>query len=151
MSEVRRIADQLRRASEGVAWHGPSLREILDGVSAERAAARPLPGAHSIWEIVLHIAAWEDAGRRRLLGERAELSEEEDWPKVSAIDDAAWAATLAALAEGNLKLREEIGRLADSRLSERDGDGRASVYGLLHGVIQHTLYHAGQIALLKKA
>jgi uncharacterized damage-inducible protein DinB len=151
MGEARRIAGQLRRAFEGQAWHGPSLREILDGVSAEQASARPLAGAHSIWEIVLHIAAWEDAVRRRLLGERAELSEEEDWPKVSATDEAAWAATLAALAEGNLRLREEISRLDDTRLPERVSDGMASIYGTLHGVVQHTLYHAGQIALLKKA
>jgi uncharacterized damage-inducible protein DinB len=151
MSEVERIEDQLRRAFEGEAWHGPSVREVLDGVSAEKAAARPIVGAHSIWELALHIAAWENAARRRLLGDRAQLTDEENFPPVVETDEAAWAATLAALEEGNRKLREEISRLSDSRLSEPIIEGMSSVYGTLHGVIQHTLYHAGQIALLKKA
>ena len=151
MSEVERITDQLRRAFEGEAWHRPSVREVLDGVSAEKAAARPIAGAHSIWEIALHIAAWENVARRRLLGERAQVTDEENFPPVAETSEAAWAATRAALEEGNLRLREEISRLSDSRLSEPIIEGMFSVYITLHGVIQHTLYHAGQIALLKKA
>ena len=52
-SEAARIADQLRRAFDGEAWHGDSLFEILKGVSAKQAAARPVANAHSIWELVL--------------------------------------------------------------------------------------------------
>jgi hypothetical protein len=59
MSEIHRIADQLKRSLEGEAWHGPALRELLSGVTAKQAAARPLAGAHSIWEIVLHIIGSE--------------------------------------------------------------------------------------------
>ena len=55
MKESERIADPLRRAWEGEAWHGPPLKEILAGVTAAQAAARPAAAAHSIWEIVHHI------------------------------------------------------------------------------------------------
>lgn len=151
MSETKRIGDQLRRAYEGQAWHGPSVKELLSDVTAEQAAARPIAGSHSIWEIVLHISAWEEGVARRLSGERAELSTEEDWPTVSDTSEAAWRKTLAALEANHLRLREALKSLDDARLDEPIVEGMSSVYGTLHGVIQHSLYHAGQIALLKKA
>ena len=71
MKEVERIADQLKRAHEGGAWHGPSVNELLEGVTAEQAAARPFEGTHSVWELVSHIEAWERAILLRLGGEPA--------------------------------------------------------------------------------
>jgi uncharacterized damage-inducible protein DinB len=151
MSEVERIIDQLRRAFEGPAWHGDSIKELLSDVTAEKAAARPFAGAHSIWELVLHIAAWEEGIRLRLAGERAELSAEEQWPSITDTSEAAWRDTLAAMERTHLSLRAAIASLDDEMLSRPIVKGMSSVYGSLHGVIQHGLYHAGQIALLKKA
>jgi hypothetical protein len=54
-TEVSRLDDQLKRALEGEAWHGPSVLESLAGISAAQAAIHPIAGAHSIWELVLHI------------------------------------------------------------------------------------------------
>ena len=73
MSQTSRLADQIRRSYYGEAWHGDSIEEILTGVNAEMAAAHPLKNAHSIWELVLHIAAWDDAVRRRTAGQDQEL------------------------------------------------------------------------------
>jgi len=150
MTEIEGIEDQLKRAFEGNAWHGPSLREVLAGVTAEMAAAKPLASAHSIWEIVLHIAAWEGVVRKRLEGELAEPSAEEDWPPLKDTSEAAWRNTLEALENGNKELRRTISRLTDSRLEDVVAGQGYSVYFMLHGIIQHDLYHAGQIALLKK-
>ena len=148
MREAERIANQLRRAYRGEAWHGPALRELLEGVTAERAAARPLPGAHSIWELVLHVAAWQGVVLRRVGGEDAREPEEGDWSDVAEPDEARWREALARLDESTERLIEAVTGLADSRLEE--GIGRATLYAHLHGIIQHNLYHAGQIALLKK-
>lgn len=151
MKETDRIRDQLRRAFEGDAWHGPGLMEILQNVTASQAAARPIPGVHSIWELVVHIQAWEGAGRRRLQGDRAELPDEEDWTVINDTSDEAWEKTLNNLREGNRRLSEAIAAVDDARLEEPILEGMRSIYGTLHGVIQHDLYHAGQIAILKKA
>ena len=151
MSEIERIEAQLKLAFEGGAWHGPSVLETLDGITARQAAAHPIPGVHSIWELVAHIAAWENACRRRLAGDRAELSTDEDWPSITDTSEAAWALTKSELIEGHRKLRESIAFLAEARLDEPILQDMRSVYVTLHGVIQHDLYHAGQIALLKKA
>ena len=150
-SEVKRIQYQLKRAFAGEAWHGPSVLELLANVNAGKASARPIAGAHSIWELVLHIAAWDKAVTRRLAGDRAELSDEEDWPAVSDTSDEAWRQALEALQTDHRELHEAIGRLEDPRLDQPIVEGMPSVYVTLHGVIQHDLYHAGQIAILKKA
>jgi len=150
MSELRRIVDQLERAFEGRAWSGPALREVLEGVTAERAAANPIPGAHSIWELVLHVAAWEDVVRRRLGGETVELTEEENFPAVPDASAKAWKAALAKLEAGNRALRETIARYDAARLDAPLDRQRSTAYILMHGAIQHDLYHAGQIALLRK-
>jgi uncharacterized damage-inducible protein DinB len=151
MDEIKRIDDQLRRAFEGHAWHGPSLRELLADVTAEQATARSVSGAHSIWEIALHIAAWHEGVRRRVEGERVELSPEEDWPPVASTSEAAWQDALAVLERTHTDLRRTVSRLADARLQEMVAGKDHSVYVMLHGLIQHDIYHAGQIALLKKA
>ncbi|PYP85166.1 MAG: hypothetical protein DMF61_17885 [Blastocatellia bacterium AA13] len=152
MREVERICDQLERALHGNAWHGPSVMEVLAGVSPTAAAAKPLASAHSIWEIVNHIAAWERIARERILEWNIrKVSDEEDWPPVVEASESAWSSALEALKQTNSELRETIKSLDDSRLEETIGDQSQTAYYLLHGVVQHDLYHAGQIALLKKA
>jgi len=152
MSEIKRINDQLKRAFEGTAWHGPYVSEVLAGVTAEQAAAHPIAGAHSIWEIVLHIRTWERVGLRRIEEwVPIEVPDEEDWPVVTETTDHAWKNALNRLRLNHAALREVIARLDEARLADIVPGTQYSVYFLLHGVIQHDLYHAGQIALLKKA
>lgn len=152
MSEIKRINDQLKRAFEGKAWHGPSVSEVLAGVTAEQAAAHSIPGAHSIWELTLHIATWERVGRRRVEeSDPIDVSDEEDWPAVEDTSDGAWKNALEELRRNHETLRAAIRGLDEARLEEIVPGTQYSIYFLLHGVIQHDLYHAGQIALLKKA
>jgi uncharacterized damage-inducible protein DinB len=153
MTEIERILDQLKRAYEGNAWHGPSVKEVLNGVTAAQAHARPLQNAHTIYELARHIAVWEDAGRRRLLGDPANIaiSSTEDWPPADDTSEAAWEQAKAALDRGHQALVEAISRVPESRLNEPILEGKSTVYVTLHGVIQHDLYHAGQIAMLKRA
>ena len=116
-----------------------------------RAAARSKVGSHSIWQIVLHILAWQRVVLRRMAGETInDLPAEQDWPVVSDASDAAWKGTLADLESIHEQLCEAVGKFPESRLYEKVAGQRYPFYGMLHGVIQHNLYHAGQIALLKK-
>ena len=154
-SEVDRIRDQFRRAFDGEAWHGPSVLTILNGVTALQAAAHPIPGAHSIWELTMHIEAWERACLRRLNGDPAQLTDEEDWQPINDTSDAAWESTKQQLVDTHRELLDAIAHVAESRLNEpiitNSTAPFSSVYVTLHGGVQHDLYHAGQIAILKKA
>ncbi len=152
MTETHRINSQLKRGYQGPAWHGPSLRELLDGVTAQQAAAKPIPNAHSIWELVNHIIAWEQIAKERLEGNAlADIPDDVNFPPVADTGDAVWQATLQSLGASNQALRDSVRRMDDARLEEMVAGADYPVYALLHGVIQHDLYHAGQIALLKKA
>lgn len=150
MGEIENIVDQMKKAYEGSAWHGPALRELLADVSASQAAARPLKGAHTIWEIVLHIAAWQGVARSRLKGERLKEPAEGDWPEVPDSGPEAWQKALAKLDRSQQALVQQASELSEPALWDTAVGTSYSVYVMLHGVIQHTLYHAGQIALLKK-
>jgi uncharacterized damage-inducible protein DinB len=151
MNEIERIIDQIRRAYDGDAWHGPPLRAILAGVTAEIADAKPIHGVHSIREIVWHIAFWYVGVRRRIGGEVFEADEVEQWPSALDSTGAGWQRELADLERSHAALLEAIGQLGVEDL-ERPVPGKPyDVYILLHGMVQHNLYHAGQIAILKKA
>jgi len=151
MTEIPRILDQLDRTFQGEAWHGPPLRELLKNVSARQANLKPPLGSHCIWEIVLHITAWQDVTRRRLAGETiVDLPPDLDWQRIPESNEAAWQQTINRLVDSKEKLRESISEMSDDRLEEVVPGKGYSTYVLLHGVIQHNLYHAGQIAILKK-
>jgi len=150
-TESALIADQLRRAFEGPAWHGPALLELLQDVDAATAAAKPLPKVHSIWELVLHIAAWDGAALRRLGGQKAQLKGAANFPVPPKPTEAAWRKAIAQAQRTHDLLVKTVATLPESRLRERVPGKRYDFYFMLHGVAQHELYHAGQIAILKKA
>jgi hypothetical protein len=151
MNETKRLAGQLERALNGEAWHGPSWREVLEGVTREDALYRPIPEAHTIAEIVLHQTAWLDVIRRRLKGESPQVSDAEDWPAAEFAHARAWSAAVERLFENGRSLCEAIDRFPVERLEELRPGVDDTWFGLIIGMLQHTLYHAGQIGLLRKA
>lgn len=146
--EIARIADQLRRMYEGPAWHGPALKALLDGVTEQQASARPVPQAHTIWELVLHINTWARVARERLRAEQnIDPTPEQDWPTPTG----AWQSALGALEAECHNLEGAIRFFPEERLNDpAPGTEPQTFYILLHGAVQHIAYHAGQIALLKK-
>jgi uncharacterized damage-inducible protein DinB len=151
-SEAALIADQLRRAFEGEAWHGPALLELLEDVDAATAVAKPLPGVHSIWELLVHIAVWDDAACRRIAGEKWQPTGTANFPLApERVTSAAWRKTVADAKRTHDRLVKKVAALSESRLRDRVPGKRYDFCHMLHGVAQHELYHAGQIAILKKA
>lgn len=151
MSEITQITEELQSIHEGDAWHGPSLTQLLDGVSAAQAAARPLPAAHSIWELVRHITAWEGVFRSRLEGVAVEEPAEGDFPPVTKTSDAAWAQAITALHEEHARLLATAASLSEAQLNAKVINRPYSAHYLLRSAISHHVYHAGQIAILKKS
>jgi uncharacterized damage-inducible protein DinB len=148
MSEVTRMLDQLDRAYRADAWHGSAVLETLDGVTAEQAAARPIAGAHSIWELAEHIAIWKEIVATRLGGTKESIV---DWQPIEDTSAAAWKKTLARLEAAHVELKRVVEAFPESRLDQPPLPKASKAYVQIHGAIQHDLYHAGQIALLRKA
>lgn len=150
--EIQRLEEQLKRALEGEAWHGPSVLELLAGVSADEAAAHPIPGAHSIWEIILHLTTDYGLILRRLSGDGRSLTPEEAWPRCPAVTEKNWKKATQDLTKLNQEFRQAILAFPGTQLDEPlVSEVAYTAYTQFAGVTQHHLYHAGQIALLKRA
>jgi uncharacterized damage-inducible protein DinB len=153
-SQSALLADQIRRAFDGEAWHGDSVLEILNEVDAKTAAARPIKNAHSIWELVLHITTWDEVTITRAGGKALMPTDEQNFPPVKDTSEAAWKKVVENLKKTHSKLVETVAAFPDSRLYDqvpgKTGD-HYDFYYLFSGIVQHELYHTGQIALLKKA
>lgn len=150
MSGAERLSEQLARIHSGDCWVGVNVTSLLKGIDAKK-AHRKIGNHLSIWQLVLHIAAWNRTVAKRVQGESYTPPPEEDFPVITDPSPEAWKEAKAALDESFVVLGEAMAYLS---LADLDAPavpgGSSSVYQQLHGVEQHTMYHLGQIGLLKK-
>jgi uncharacterized damage-inducible protein DinB len=151
VSERKRLLDLVDRAYKARAWHGPAVLETLAGVMPALAAKHPVRGAHSIWELVEHVASWNEIVAKRLASGKPEVTPHYNFPPVPKPTPAAWKATLRRLARTQAQLRREVAAFPVAKLARRRPNTDHTWNVLIHGQIQHMLYHAGQIALLRRA
>ena len=147
MRETERLLDQLNRAFGGEAWHGPALRNLLDGVTEEQARKHPIANAHSIFELVVHVGTCMDEVARCIISSEVVLTTTEDWADVAG---KSWDAAIEELEHAESRLSDAVARLGTERLDEKVPGKTHSIYNEIAGALQHSAYHGGQIALLKK-
>jgi uncharacterized damage-inducible protein DinB len=149
------ILTALDEVYRGPAWHGPSVLEALDGVTAAIAARKPSPHRNSIWELVLHLAHGRHLLIERVRNETENFPREirEPWWPVSSVDtsDAAWRRDLALLDEYHERLLAATRDASDEALARQPAPGDQPIGQQLLGVAIHDAYHAGQIRLLALA
>ena len=152
------LLDQLRRTHAGDPWYGSPRTKFLAGLTAAEAVSRPVAGAHSVWELVLHMTAWTNEVRRRVAGGAPAEPAEGDWPPVREATEAGWSEALAGLDRAHAALIESATRLTPDALGRRVGElGKpalgtgVTVEGMLVGLAQHDAYHTGQLAVLRGA
>ncbi len=152
--EILRIVDLLNDSYESEeAWFGNSIVESLRDVTPKMAEMRINPNTHSIAEIAYHMTTWRIFVVRKLQGD-AEFdikTKDKDWKKFQVVDDFEWEAIQMELSLSQEELVTEIQKIADDTFLEKYVPSRDySYYTLIHGVIQHDIYHVGQIGLIKK-
>ena len=157
MNRTSILIDELHRAFDGDPWHGPSITQLLAGITAQQAMAVPPAGIHSIAGIVAHMTAWVAEVTRRMTGHAAADPVEGDWPLPRATDEEGWAAMHIELGNRMARLTEALAGFPESRWDDLVGDARDPALGTgvshaqtVSGLIQHLAYHGGQIAILKK-
>lgn len=146
----------LEEAYRGPAWHGPSLRSTLQGVSAETAGWRPAEGRNTIAELVAHLAYG-----RHLVGQRLAALMGEDhpsfprklrkswWPEVSTTEgEAGWRDELALLDECHMRFISIVERASARDLARTRGSAERPIAREILGIAFHDLYHAGQVRLV---
>lgn len=153
-TECNHIAYELTSAINGEAWYGNSLREILKNVTAEHAQRHPVPNVHSIWELLCHVEAWTKFALGAIAGTPIPpwpaMPVELDWPTVTDTSESGWKLAMESFFEHHLKLVKAIEGFGDERLEATVPGRTYNFYRLFQSAIQHAIYHAGQIALLRK-
>jgi len=144
-SRMSQIADAYHRATVGDAWYGPSLEELLKKISAELAAVPPVPGSHSILELLQHLLLWND----RVLN----ATDEHPMPKWQADKEWAeppipWKELLAHWHKSRDLLEERIRKFPVGDLKKQVAGRDYDYEVLLRGIVEHAIYHSGQIAMV---
>jgi uncharacterized damage-inducible protein DinB len=153
MDAITLLVAQLDQAYDRKSWHGTNLRGSLRGLTLGKAAWRPAPGRHNIWEIAVHAAYWKYAVRRRLAGGTRgsfPLTGSNWFERSGGAGEKAWQADLRLLQETHRALREAVAALTPAALMEMPPGSTVSTQSLVSGIIAHDLYHAGQIQLIKR-
>ena len=149
------LLEALTEAFEGPAWHGPTLRSSIKGVTIDEALWRPGKGRNSIWELVAHTAYG-----KYLVATRLEPDVEREFgrklakswfPRLPHVTDAkTWRADLQFLDDWHETLLEVCRRVPEKRLQEKRLQSRFTLAQEVHGLALHDIYHAGQIRLLRR-
>src|SRR5690606_23247150 len=122
------------------------------------AAYRVTPGAHTIWELVLHMRSWTEEVLRRAKGAVPADPEHGDWPAMpEPADDVAWRETLRTLDAAHAALRAHVATMDDAaranRVADRPGEPPNSGItqrAMMRSLAEHDVYHTGQVAMLKR-
>lgn len=148
--EIERIIDLLKRTTDGYAWHGPDIRTVLDDVSLVQAVLR-INGGHSIAELIHHITMWRIFAIKKLQGEDSfDITLESNFKRIESVSEEEWKELLDNLRHSQEALIHELSERNDSLLDEQVPGRSYNFYVLLQGIIQHDIYHLGQMVFLKK-
>lgn len=155
MKTGEKLAKQLEEILSGEPWYGPAIYNILNRVTFESAYERPLPSAHNVAEIILHMLSWTEEVMDRLNGMAASSNPSSgDWPETGSPDEQKWQLWIDDLKLVNVNLIKIIRDFPEEQWQEHTNDTRyeqADTYKeLVEGFMQHQVYHAGQIAMLTK-
>ena len=158
MNRANKLAEELHRSVFGDPWHGGSVKEILTGINVEQAFQKPIPSAHNIIELTLHLDAWTEEVLSRFNGNVSAEPSIGEWPTPKDKTEEYWQAVKQKLFADTNKLIAVIKKFPEDRFDEIIGGERnaqlgtgLSFEGLIIGLVQHNAYHSGQIALLKKS
>lgn len=145
MSRIESLVKELRDAYQGRPWYGDSLRKTLAGITDREANDKPLPHAHSIIELVGHITTWIEVVHRRIDGEVVRVT-----GAMNFAHSKKWKEQLQRLDEAHAAFVERVSSMSDADLDKKVAGKAQTAEFAIRGVVQHCIYHQGQIALLRK-
>jgi uncharacterized damage-inducible protein DinB len=150
MNTTTQIAKHLRDVHFGGNWTGSNLKDQLADVTWEQAVTK-VHSFNTIATLVFHINYYIDAIIGVLNGKPLDAHDKYsfDHPPVQSQED--WENMLKKCWDDAENVAALIEQLPETRLGDYFADAKyGSYYRNLHGMIEHTHYHLGQIALIKK-
>jgi uncharacterized damage-inducible protein DinB len=143
--QTQRIADSYRAATVKAAWYGPSLAELLAQISPELATTPPVPGSHSISELLQHLLLWNERIRNTFEGNSMpRWQPEKDWAEAPI----PWNELVSRWSQSRELVEEKIRNFPTEDLAKQVPGRNYPYETMLHGIVEHTIYHSGQIAMV---
>lgn len=152
---IDNIIRQLNEIENGSQWFDQCFKDKIGHLSEEDVFTRPIAEVHSVAEHVSHMLEWRRECIRRFNGDKTELMHSaDDWKENDQLRESGWDKLKNALYNSRVELIGLFDEKDDSYLLTRFRDTEYNFHYLIEGIIQHDLYHLGQIGvtirLLKK-
>lgn len=148
--EVQSIITNLERVLNGQPWYGEAVMPMLRKIHPAVVYINP-DHSHAAIEILYHMITWAEFTLHRLQNKQDyddKTANEMDWriidPKIHT-----WETGLKEFEQVHKQIVAELQKKDDAFLSEMVDYREYNFRFLLNGLIQHNIYHLGQIAFLK--
>ncbi|MFI5171231.1 MAG: DinB family protein [Chitinophagales bacterium] len=152
MNESKNISKLFADLYNGNPWTCIKLSDILDGITADQAASRPIANANTIWQLVNHCVGWRENVLRKLHGEDFKSPEDNYLSPIEDTSLNAWNALLDRLKKTETEWEDFLKNYDDKLLHDgyKPSKNEFTNYEVIHGILHHDNYHFGQISMLKK-
>lgn len=152
--EIKRLIRTMKKNFEGSPWYGPSFRDVMEDISVRKAFSRPVENAHCMAEILCHMISWRELLNKRLQGDDSfSVTQKEsfNWKRFDPDPEKAWQVLQQAITTNQEQIIASLEKSEDTLLDQKVAKRKYTYRTLITGLIEHDVYHLGQIALLKKA
>ncbi|TRO67240.1 DinB family protein [Christiangramia sabulilitoris] len=154
---MKKMTNEIIRAMsetfEGQPWYGDSVMRKLENVPYVIGYKTCIPESHSVAQIVGHLIAWKKFAAKKMSGCKdchLEKDSEEDWPNIDVHSREEWEELKRELVAAQSSIYEILNEQEDDSFLQKKVDGKDYDFGaLLKGLIQHDIYHLGQIGLIE--
>lgn len=150
-TEIQIISKALQEVLSGEPWYGKSFSVLLEEINRDNFYRKPNDQSHSAADLLYHLITWAEFTQYRLERKQQDIKEVEamDWREI----DPAEHTREKGMAQFHTSVEAIVALLEnkDDQMLEEKVDYREYNFRcLLNGVIQHTIYHLGQIAYVNK-
>ncbi|MDJ1466219.1 DinB family protein [Cytophagaceae bacterium DM2B3-1] len=149
--QLQSLVQQLKTIYKGEPWYGDSILQKLNAITTKEAYYKVGPEVHCIAEIVAHMTIWRSALIQWLKGNdeyNVKFDSEEEWPPFRDVKGIGWESLKANLKQSQEDIIDLLKDQSDTLLIKRMGPKQYTLQFILEGIVEHDVYHLGQIGLL---
>jgi|SRR5688572_13374243 len=150
--ETQYIIKSFESTLSGQPWFGRAVYEILGEADEAKVNTKPNGTEHSMIELLWHMNTWADFVLGSLENKSAEemkAIESNDWRQID-LRTHTWKKGIEQLKATHNRIIELLGQKEDSFLSDIVPTRQFNFRFMLNGLVQHNIYHLGQVAYLQK-
>lgn len=148
---IKNLIRQLHEIQDGSRWFDQCYKEKIGSLSDTEAFAIPIPQVHSVAEHLSHVLEWRKECLLRFKGQRTELmNSADDWKDNVTLSEIGWTTLKNLFYESTTILINALEKQDDRYLETMFQDTKYNFHYLVEGIIQHDLYHLGQIGITIK-